>query len=65
MPTNLGSPSISTSCVSVGPSLRDAGSIGPGNCSGSTRGGRCGDPCSFTVFHDLGVIGLPHPDQPN
>ena len=27
-------------------------------------GNGCGDPCSFTVFHDLGVIGLPHPDPP-
>ena len=42
MPTNLGSPSIGTSCVNVGPSLHDAGAIGPGNCSGSIRIG-CDD----------------------
>ena len=60
MPTNLGSCSICPSCVSVGPSLHDAGSIGPGNCSGSLLVG-CGDPCSRTVFHDLVPIGLPHP----
>ena len=36
MPTNLGSLPICTSGFSVDPSLHDAGSIGPGNCPGST-----------------------------
>ena len=63
MPTYLGSSSISTSCVSVGPSLQDAGLVGPGNCSGSLRGG-CGDPRYKTVFHDQGATGLPHPGPP-
>ena len=27
------------------------------------RKGR-GDPCSCTVFHDLGEVGLPHPGLP-
>ena len=61
MPTYLGSPSISISCVSVGPSLQDAGLVGPGNCSGSLRGG-CGDPRYETAFHYQGDTGLPYPD---
>ena len=28
------------------------------------RGGGRGDPCSLTVFHDLGAAGLPLPDLP-
>ena len=47
----------------TGPSLQDAGSIGPGNCSGSVREG-CGDPRFVTVFYDLGGCGLPRPDPP-
>ena len=34
--------------------LHDAGSIDPGNCSGSNFY-RVGDPCHWTVFHDLGA----------
>ena len=47
----------------IGPSLHDAGLVGPGNCSGSIRNG-CGDPRLCPVFHDPGGYGLPHPDPP-
>ena len=49
----------------TGPSLQDAGSVGPGNCSGSVREG-CGggDPRFVTAFYDLGGCGLPRPDPP-
>ena len=43
--------------------LQDAGSVGPGNCSGSVREG-CGDPRFVTAFYDLGGCGLPRPDPP-
>ena len=45
----------------AGPSLHDAGLVGPGNCSGSIRDGY-GDPRLSTAFDDPGDIGLPHPD---
>ena len=63
MPTNLGSPPICTSCFSVDPSLHDAGSIGPGNCPGSTVR-ECGDPCYWTVCHDPDATGLPRSGPP-
>ena len=47
----------------AGPSLHDAGLVGPGNCSGSIREG-CGDPRLATACHDPGGCGLPHPDPP-
>ena len=47
----------------IGPSLQDAGSVDPGNCSGSIRKG-CGDPRFLAVFHNQGETGLPHPDPP-
>ena len=47
----------------IGPSLQDAGLVGPGNCSGSNSGG-CGDPRFLTACYDLGIVGLPHPDPP-
>ena len=47
----------------AGPSLQDAGLVGPGNCSGSVREG-CGDPRFPAAFYDLGGCGLPHPDPP-
>ena len=46
-----------------GPSLHDAGLVGPGNCSGSLRS-RCGDPRYRTVFHDQGAFDLLHPGPP-
>ena len=64
MPTNLASPSICTSCLSVDPSLHDAGSIGPGNCPGSTVEER-GDPCYWTVYHDPDATGLPRSGPPD
>ena len=63
MPTNPGSPPICTSCFSVDPSLHDAGSIGPGNCPGSTVR-ECGDPCYWTVYHDPDATGLPRSGPP-
>ena len=63
MPTNLASPPICTSCFSVDPSLHDAGSIGPGNCPGSTVRER-GDPCYRTVYHDPDATGLPRSGPP-
>ena len=63
MPTNLGSLPICTSGFSVDPSLQDAGSIGPGNCPGSTVG-ECGDPCYWTVCYDPDVTGLPRSGPP-
>ena len=63
MPTNLGSPSICTSCESAGPSLHDTGSIGPGNCSGSIGMGcddqagsrfsstQVGSVCRISTYH--------------
>ena len=41
-----------------GPSLRDTGSFGPDNCSGSTWS-RGGDPCFATVIKDQESVGLP------
>ena len=41
--------------MNTGPSLQDAGSIGPGNCSGSI-GKRCGDPHYKSVSDDQGSI---------
>ena len=64
MPTNLASPSICTSWYSVDPSLHDAGSIGPGNCPGSTVEER-GDPCYWTVYHDPDATGLPRSGPPH
>ena len=71
MPTNLGSPPILppaylllTSCFSVDHSLHDAGSIGPGNCPGSTVRER-GDPCYWTVYHDPDATGLPRSGPPH
>ena len=45
--------------MNTGPSLQDAGSVGPGNCSGSIRK-RCGDPDFRSVSDDQGDDGLPH-----
>ena len=63
MPTNLGSLPICASGFSVDPSLQDAGSIGPGNCAGSTVG-ECGDPCFWTVYDDQDATGLPRSGPP-
>ena len=64
MPTNLASPSICTSSFSVDLSLHDAGSIGPGNCPGSTVEER-GDPCYWAVYHDPDATGLPRSGPPH
>ena len=63
MPANPGSPPLCTSCFSVDPSLHDAGSIGPGNCPGSTVR-ECGDPCYWAVYHDPDATGLPRSGPP-